>query len=905
MKTNISPLLITAHSITFLLEDGGFFNSKDSYDVFLNNEKVMTVCKSVSTLYDLSANTKYELEIKDSKGQSASHLSFQTKYEFLTINVKDLGASGDGVHDDTEFIQAAIMALPGDSRILIPKGKYLIGSLFLKSDINIELEEGAVLCAKTEREGRVYFPGSIKTNDSANDEYQLGTWEGTPEPMFAGILTGIGVKNVVIYGRGTVDGRAGKDNWWNNPKVLNVAYRPRLMFLNHCENIAVQGVLFENSPSWTIHPFFCKDLSFLDFVINNPKDSPNTDGINPESSENVEIAGVNFSLGDDCIAIKSGKIYMGQKYKCPSDHIHVHHCLMQDGHGAVTLGSEISGGVTNVLVEKCLFQNTDRGLRIKTRRGRGKNCFLNNIRFENIKMEGVQSPFTANMFYFCDADGHSYYVQSREKMERDERTPELGVLTFENIECTDAHICAGCFLGLPESKIEKVGMKNVRISFAKEAKAGVPVMCDSISPVSKSGIMASNVKELELINVQLEGYEGERLNLSGVDCVKEEENSAECFDRIEQYLCELMEQSTPDYPAWNIEKKRQGIKSTWNYIDGCMIKAVLEMYDISGDKKYLDFADSYIDAKVFPDGTIEGYDPMEHNLDNINEGKVLFTLSDLTHKEKYEKAIKHIFAQVESMPRTYEGNFWHKKIYPNQVWLDGLYMVLPFYMEYENRFENGDKYGDIFRQFKTVEKRMKDKETGLYYHAYDCSKMMFWADRETGLSSNFWLRALGWFAMAMLDTLEVCPLKESEDFAHIKGMFVNLMDSVCSYQDESGMWYQVVNLGERKGNYLETSGSAIMAYALLKGYRLGFLSKKHLEAGMKAFDGIKRNRLTVEDGSLHLTGICLMAGLGGKDNRDGSFEYYMSEPVVSDDAKGVGPFLLAYTEVLRERRKGK
>lgn len=371
------------------------------------------------------------------------------------------------------------------------------------------------------------------------------------------------------------------------------------------------------------------------------------------------------------------------------------------------------------------------------------------------------------------------------------------------------------------------------------------------------------------------------------------------MDQIEKYIEELMNDSTPDYPAWNIEKKRAKVKTGWNYIDGCMIKAVLEMYAITKDRKYLEFADTFIDAKIDEDGNIEGYDVNELNLDSINEGKVLFTLYTLTGKKKYEKAIKHIYSQIESMPRTAEGNFWHKKIYPNQVWLDGLYMALPFYMEYETKYNRKNNYLDIFNQFKNVNLRMKDADTGLYYHAYDSSKTMFWANKDTGLSRHFWLRALGWFAMAMLDTLEACPDKESTDYVFLKNMFVELMNSVCAYQDESGMWYQVVNLGQREGNYLETSGSSIMSYALLKGYRQGYLNTSHLAAGVKAFTGIVSNKMKTDKDELHLTGICLMAGLGGKDRRDGSFEYYMSEPVVDDDAKGVGPFLLAYTEMRR------
>ena len=373
-----------------------------------------------------------------------------------------------------------------------------------------------------------------------------------------------------------------------------------------------------------------------------------------------------------------------------------------------------------------------------------------------------------------------------------------------------------------------------------------------------------------------------------------------CMDRIEKYIDELMEKSTPDRPIWNIEKILQGAKSTWNYIDGCMIKAILEMYAITKNEKYFQFADAFIDAKVREDGTIDGYDVKELNIDNVNAGKTLFELFDLTGKEKYRKAIDLIYSQIQLMPRTKEGSFWHKNIYPNQVWLDGLYMCQPFYMEYETRFNDKKNYDDIYNQFFLVVKNMRDERTGLYYHAFDYSREMFWCDKVTGLSSNYWLRALGWYAMAMLDTLDKPDPAVSEPYEKLKKIFVDFMDAMLRYQDESGMWYQVVNLGDMDRNYLETSGSSIMAYALLKGVRLGFLPESYKEFGKKAFDGICKNKLSSdENGELHLDGICLVAGLGGKDRRDGTYGYYMSEPVVKDDAKGVGPFLLAYTEMRR------
>ncbi len=372
---------------------------------------------------------------------------------------------------------------------------------------------------------------------------------------------------------------------------------------------------------------------------------------------------------------------------------------------------------------------------------------------------------------------------------------------------------------------------------------------------------------------------------------------------FERYIDELIEKSTLDIPAWNIEKAREGKASGWNYIDGCMIKALLEIYQVTNEKKYYDFADAYIDHRVTEGGDIKGYSVEEYNLDNINAGKTLFSLYALNGKEKYRKALDLIYSQVQGQPRTQEGNFWHKKIYPNQVWLDGMYMGQPFYMEYETEFNDRKHYADIFSQFSNVVKYMKDGETGLYYHGYDASRTAFWCDKETGLSKNFWLRAIGWYAMALLDTVSVCrPGAEFQaECDNLKKTFRDLMDSMLKFQDGSGLWYQLPALGGKEPNYLEASGSAIMAYSLLKGVRYGLLPESYRDYGIKAFHGICDKYLKEKDGHLSLGGICLVAGLGPENNprRDGTFEYYMSEPIVEDDAKGVGPLLLAYTEMRR------
>ena len=246
------------------------------------------------------------------------------------------------------------------------------------------------------------------------------------------------------------------------------------------------GIAMNGTPAQ--HTYFSNDLKFIGVTVQNPSDSPNTDGLDPESCKNVEILGVRFSLGDDCIAVKSGKIYMGKKHKTPSENIHIRQCLMENGHGAVTLGSEMAGGVVNLTVEDCIFRHTDRGLRIKTRRGRGKDAILSNIIFRNLTLDHVMTPLVVNCFYFCDPDGHIEYVRSKEALPVDERTPQIRSLVFKNIEAKNCHVEGAFFYGLQEKKIQKVVMEHVHITYDENPQPGAPAMLDGIEPCTKVGI---------------------------------------------------------------------------------------------------------------------------------------------------------------------------------------------------------------------------------------------------------------------------------------------------------------------------------------------------------------------------------------------------------------------------------
>ncbi len=371
------------------------------------------------------------------------------------------------------------------------------------------------------------------------------------------------------------------------------------------------------------------------------------------------------------------------------------------------------------------------------------------------------------------------------------------------------------------------------------------------------------------------------------------------YSLIDAYVLRLIRESSPQRTVWNVEKMRQGIPANWNYIDGCMITALLSMAEITGDRAYFDFAESFIDSFISEDGTIRTYEMEKFSLDDVNEGRVLFELYQKTGKEKYRRAADLQREQLRRQPRTFEGNFWHKKIYPHQVWLDGIYMAQPFLALYEKNFGTGD-YSDTVSQIENVRKRMYSEEKKLYYHGYDAERSIFWADPETGLSAGFWLRAIGWFSVALADLLEIIP--EGESRGRLIPIIKELMEGIRNYAEpESGMYYQVVDQGGREGNYLETSGSSMIAYAMLKGARLGVLDPSYAAAGQKTFSGIADRYLSFTGNELNLGGICLVAGLGPENNRrrDGSYEYYISEPVVENDAKGVAPFLLCYTEVIR------
>lgn len=346
-------------------------------------------------------------------------------------------------------------------------------------------------------------------------------------------------------------------------------------------------------------------------------------------------------------------------------------------------------------------------------------------------------------------------------------------------------------------------------------------------------------------------------------------------------------------------------KPVWNYEAGVTLLGAKVMYEITGDEYYYEKIVGHMDHYILPDGTIRYLDLNERNLDRINSGKILFYLYERTGEERYKIALDTLMDLVHKHPRTSTGNFWHKEIYPYQIWLDGLYMCLPLYLEYETKYNNKENYNDVYSQMANVRKLMYDDKTKLYFHAYDEKKVMIWADKQTGLSHNFWLRSIGWHLMALIDLYEISSEEVFEQHKQYAIWFKEALRGVLAYQDpKSKLFYQLIALPDEPGNYLETSGTAMIAYSILKAVRLGVLQEeKYRPIGEEILSELLRQKLVCENGEMHLTGICLVAGLGPKDERDGSIAYYLSEPIVSDEVKGVGATALAYGELLKLRQQ--
>lgn len=339
-------------------------------------------------------------------------------------------------------------------------------------------------------------------------------------------------------------------------------------------------------------------------------------------------------------------------------------------------------------------------------------------------------------------------------------------------------------------------------------------------------------------------------------------------------------------------------KPRWSYTNGLVLFALIELSEVTANSDYYAYAERYADKMVDDEGGILTYEIDEFNIDHVQPGMVLLSVYKQTKEEKYLKALKNLRKQLEWQPRNTVGGFWHKLRYPWQMWLDGLYMGSPFYSRYTVEFAEDEKnFDDVVNQIVVMEKYARDSITGLLYHGWDESTVQKWADPVTGLSKNFWGRAMGWYAMALVDVLDYLP-EDHKGRAEVISILDRLASALVKYQDKSGLWYQVVDQGSREGNYLEASCSSMIVYAIAKGVNKGYLTKDYLKYAEKGYDGIINNLIKVnEHGEVTITNVCSVAGLGGSPYRDGTFEYYISEPRRDNDPKATGPFILASIEL--------
>ncbi len=346
---------------------------------------------------------------------------------------------------------------------------------------------------------------------------------------------------------------------------------------------------------------------------------------------------------------------------------------------------------------------------------------------------------------------------------------------------------------------------------------------------------------------------------------------------------------------WMIEKAK---KPRWGYTHGLVVKSMLEEWKHTGDTAYYNYAKIYADSLIDTDGKIKTMKYLSFNIDNINAGKILFDFYEKTGDGRYKVAMDTLRKQLAEQPRTTsEGGFWHKLIYPHQMWLDGIFMASPYLAQYGNVFKDTTVNADIVNQIKLIARKTHDPKTGLFYHGWDESKTQNWANKETGCSPNFWSRSIGWYAAAVVDVLDYMPAQfEGRD--SIMTIINTLAEGIVKYQEpETGVWWQVTDQNNRKGNYLESSASSLFVYFLCKAVNKGYIPVEYKAAAERGFNGLIKQFIKEEpDGSYTITNCCAVAGLGGKGNRDGSFAYYIGEPVIENDPKSVGSFILAAIE---------
>lgn len=813
--------------------------------------------RTVLTLHGLTPASAYRFEIADAV------FAFETDAETQFADVTAFGASLES-GNNAAAIQSAIDSLPEGATLKFGPGNWHTGPLFLKGGVTILLEKDAVLYGIPDRDQYPILPPRHE------DGRVLGTWEGVAEACYASIITAIDQKGIQITGEGRIDAGGDRGDWWSwHKETRNGARRARTLFISGCDDVTVTGITICNSPSWMVHPVFTSNMLVADVKIESDPYSPNTDGFDPECCTNVEMRGIHFSVGDDCIAIKAGKRDPKGGLDGKTRNVRIENCFMERGHGGIVIGSEMSGSVSNVTVARCELRDTDRGLRIKTRRGRGG--FVSRILVEDCDMDNVVSPFVMNAFYFCDADGKSDYVQSREPDVVSAVTPRMSDITFRRIVARNVHTSAAAFYGLPEMPIENVTIEDYTVSYAPQAKAQPPVMACNIDPVRHGGIIAENAF------------------VKASNVVFERQASTTPF--YLQSLLRYCDEYAADYKAYK--------GGALCYEDGCLYRGLIALYETTGEQRWFDHLVRLVNAQIGENGEIAGYVLEDFNIDNILSGRALVWLARHSDDKRYRIAADTLVKQLSKHPRTKEGPHWHKFRYPEQVWLDGLYMGLPFKLEYGLAFDAPHLIEEAADELLAGLDVTYDPESGLYRHAYDSARVQPWADRETGQAPAHWSRAIGWVVMALVDLIENLPDGEKRDL--LIERWTALAARLEEFALPDGRWLQVTNLPELGGNYAESSATAMFAYGYMKSERLG-LAAIDPATGRKAFESLVKNAFVADEtGRRVLDRIVCVAGLGtfGGVKRDGTPGYYLTEAIKADDIKGVGPFMMGFAEILR------
>ena len=801
----------------------------------------------------------------------------------------------------------------GGGRVVVPAGqKFLTGAIELKSGVNLEVQENAVL-------EFVFEPALYPIVETS--------WEGLECFNLSPCVYAFKAKDIAITGKGTIDGGGSNDTWWpwngnkrfgwkegqtsqrdmGRPRLLQAGedgipmydekgqrspervftekdrLRPQLVSFNKCEGILLEDVTLLRSPFWVIHPLHSTDITVRRVKMIN--DGPNGDGCDPECCDRVLIEDCYFDTGDDCIAIKSGRNRDGRERNMPSKNIIIRNCEMKNGHGGVVVGSEISGGCQNVYAHDCVMDSPEleRVLRIKTNSCRGG--VIENINMRNIKV-GV-----------CK--------EAVLKINTDYEPKEI--------------CCRGYY-----PTVRNVLMENVTCQKSQYGVMIVGYEADSLS---------YTVNHITVRNCKFDGVYGKPVYQIG----KAEDVKYE--DLIINGSLVLQEKPYKHYSEWMTYSEMKRVprsylldfasKPRWSYVMGIELEAMLDTYLAYGGEKIRNYCQEYTDTMINAKGDIRGYNILEYNLDNIRTGHFVTRMYQQWSEAKNLLAMKTMMKQLQNQPRTIADKvYWHKAIYAYQVWLDGIFMGLPFRCltapitttaKEAKKGAVNKIYDDAVNQLKITYERTLDKKTGLNRHAYDETRKTFWADKESGLSQHCWGRAQGWYSMALIEVLDVLP----ENYARRQEVIDLLqkdLDAVLKWQDKkTGLWYQVMDSPKRQGNYLESTCSSMFAYVLLKAWNKGYLGTKYRDAGVKAYQGIIDNFIRVNaDKTISLTQCCSVAGLGPaatpeveealkkinpkgsvKENskRDGSFDYYLSEPIRDNDAKGVGPFIWASLEM--------